>query len=272
MQHELHFYTVAISNWKQKFYKIILHYSIKNHEILFLTRTREKVLATLDQAKMSQMGHKQHKSWNKNMILGFHQNLKMSALWRTNKKVGEQVIEQERIFTKRASGEGLALEHIGSGMAQKSESTIQKPWRAWGPRRMRGDGSSPSRPWRCRTVKPLRTRAWRFLIKSDMGVGTIIPPWGISSGAMKTCVHIKICTQPFRGDEFTTPKSENNLRFHDDSMVKALRFQSKERGFGPRKLRSFMPCSSTNTHTHTHTHTHTQTGNNPNVHVHQLDG
>ena len=74
---------------------------------------------------------------------------------------------------------------------------------------------------------------------------------------MKTCVHIKICTQPFRGDEFTTPKSENNLRFHDDSMVKALRFQSKERGFGPRKLRSFMPCSSTNTHTHTHTHTHT---------------
>ena len=62
MQHELHFYTVAISNWKQKFYKIILHYSIKNHEILFLTRTREKVLATLDQAKMSQMGHKKHKS------------------------------------------------------------------------------------------------------------------------------------------------------------------------------------------------------------------
>ena len=113
----------------------------------------------------------------------------------------------------------------------------------------------PQGHWRCRTVKPLRTRAWRFLIKSDMGVGTIIPPRGISSGARKTCVHIKICTQPFRGDEFTTPKSEN-LRFHDDSMVKALRFQSKGRGFGPRKLRTFMPCSSTNTHTHTHTHTH----------------
>ena len=129
----------------------------------------------------------------------------------------------------------------------------------------------PQGHWRCRTVKPLRTRAWRFLIKSDMGVGTIIPPRGISSGARKTCVHIKICTQPFRGDEFTTPKSEN-LRFHDDSMVKALRFQSKGRGFGPRKLRTFMPCSSTNTHTHTHTHPHTQTGNNPNVHVHQLDG
>ena len=70
----------------------------------------------------------------------------------------------------------------------------------------------PKGHWRCRTVKPLRTRAWRFLIKSDMGLGTTIPPRGISSGEMKTCVHIKICTQPFRGDEFTTPKSENNLR------------------------------------------------------------
>ena len=36
--------------------------------------------------------------------------------------------------------------------------------------------------------------------------------------------------------------------------IKALCFQGKGRGFGPRKLRSFMPCRSTNTHTHTHTH------------------
>ena len=37
--HQLHFYTVPIGYWRQKFYKIILHYIIKNHEILFLTTT-----------------------------------------------------------------------------------------------------------------------------------------------------------------------------------------------------------------------------------------